>query len=92
LEDAGAAAIISSNWSNGYGVNKIFGANTKKIPIIDLSLEDYGLIYRLTVHGAKPILRLVAEAKFLGEMPAYNTIGEIRGGARSDEYVMLSAL
>lgn len=91
LEAAGAAALISSNWSNGYGVNKIFGANTKKIPTIDLSLEDYGLIYRLTENGGNPLLRLVAEAKFLGAMPTYNTIGEMRGNSKADEYVMLSA-
>ncbi|MGH7455523.1 MAG: peptidase M28, partial [bacterium] len=81
LEDAGAAAIIASNWSNGYSVNKIFGANTKKVPTFDLSLEDYGLVYRLTENGGNPILRLVAEAKSLGETPAYNTISEMRGGA-----------
>jgi len=91
LEGAGAAGIIGSNWSNGYGVNKIFGANTKKIPTIDLSLEDYGLVYRLTENNAQPLLRIVAEAKFLGETPTYNTIGEMRGGAKVDEYVMLSA-
>jgi hypothetical protein len=27
-------------------------------------------------------------AKFLDEMPAYNTIGEMRGGAKGDEYVI----
>lgn len=91
LEAAGAAGLIASNWSNGYGVNKIFGANTKKIPTIDLSLEDYGLVYRLTESGANPRIRMVAEAKFTGEAPAYNTLGEMRGGAKSDEYVMLSA-
>jgi hypothetical protein len=91
LDEAGAAGIIASNWSRGYGVNKIFGANTKKIPTIDLSLEDYGLVYRLTENGGNPVIRLVAEAKFLGAVPAYNTIGEMRGGAKSNEYVMLSA-
>lgn len=30
LEKAGAAGIIASNWSNGFGVNKIFDAYTKK--------------------------------------------------------------
>src|SRR5690606_5985192 len=45
LEKAGAAGIIASNWSAGFGVNKIFGAHTTKIPTIDLALEDYGLLY-----------------------------------------------
>ena len=91
LDETGAAGIISSGWSNGYGVNKIFGTNTKKTPAIDLSLEDYGLVYRLTENGANPVLRLVAESKFLEPLPAYNSIGEMRGSAKADEYVMLSA-
>lgn len=91
LENAGAAGIIASNWSSGYGVNKIFGANTKKIPTLDLSLEDYGLVYRLTENNAQPLLRIVAESKFTGETPTYNTIGEMRGNTKADEYVMLSA-
>jgi hypothetical protein len=41
LEKAGAAGIIGSNWSQGFGVNKIFDAYTKKIPTIDVMLEDY---------------------------------------------------
>lgn len=57
LEKAGAAGIIASNWSAGFGVNKIFSANTTKIPTVDLALEDYGLLYRLTESGVN--LRLV---------------------------------
>ncbi|RZM07705.1 MAG: hypothetical protein EOO88_51350 [Pedobacter sp.] len=55
LEKAGAAAIMASNWSAGFGVNKIFGANTTKIPTIDVSLEDYGLVYRLAEMGCREI-------------------------------------
>ena len=40
LENAGAAGIVGSNWSQGFGVNKIFDAYTKKIPTIDVMLED----------------------------------------------------
>ena len=36
LEDAGAAGIVASYWSKGFGVNKIFRASTKKIPTVDL--------------------------------------------------------
>ena len=42
IENAGAVGIVTSNWSRGFGVNKIFSARTKKIPTIDLELEDYG--------------------------------------------------
>jgi len=91
LENAGAAGIIASNWSNGFGVNKIFGANTKKIPTIDLSLEDYGLVYRLTESGNKPRLTVHAESKELGMVPTFNTIAEIKGTQKPGEFVMLSA-
>src|SRR5690606_33012237 len=40
LEKAGAAGILQSYWSKGFGANKIFGATTKEIPTIDVSLED----------------------------------------------------
>lgn len=91
LEKAGAVGIVQSNWSKGFGVNKIFGARTKKIPTVDLSLEDYGLVYRLAENGKKPKIRVVATSKELGIMPTFNTIAKIEGTEKSDEYVILSA-
>ncbi|MBA9079196.1 M20/M25/M40 family metallo-hydrolase [Rufibacter quisquiliarum] len=91
LEKAGAAGIVTSNWSNGFGVNKIFSAYTKKIPAVDIALEDYGLVYRLTESGQKPKLSIKTEAKELGMQPAFNTIAEIKGTEKPDEYVILSA-
>ena len=91
LENAGAAGIVASNWSNGFGVNKIFGANTTKIPTIDIALEDYGLLYRLTESGKKPRISVRTDSKELGLMPTYNTIAEIKGTEKPEEYVMLSA-
>lgn len=91
LEKAGAAGLVQSYWSRGFGVNKIFSARTQKIPTIDLSLEDYGLVYRLTASGQKPQLRAVAESKELGKVPTFNTIAEIKGTEKPDEYVILSA-
>jgi len=91
LEEAGAAGVIASYWSAGFGVQKIFGANTKKIPTIDIALEDYGMLYRLVENGAKPQIRLMAESKELGEKPAFNTIATIQGSEKPEEYVILSA-
>lgn len=91
IENAGAVGIIQSRWSNGFGANKIFSANTKKVPVIDLTLEDYGLLYRMAESGAKPILKLVAESKELGTVPNFNTIAEIKGTEFPDEYIILSA-
>ena len=91
LENAGAAGIVASNWSAGFGVNKIFSANTTKIPTVDLSLEDYGMLYRLTESGVNPKISVRADSKELGLVPTFNTIAEIRGTEKPEEYVMLSA-
>ncbi|MDY8135829.1 M20/M25/M40 family metallo-hydrolase [Aquimarina sp. 2201CG5-10] len=91
LEKAGAAGIVQSNWSRGFGVNKIFSARTKKIPTVDISLEDYGMLYRLVEHKAKPKIKIVAESKELGMVPTFNTIAEIKGTEKPDEYIILSA-
>jgi hypothetical protein len=91
LENAGAAGIITNNWSAGFGVDKIFGAYTKKVPSVDISLEDYGLVYRLAESGSKPRLSIRADSKENGVVPTYNTISKIKGSAKPDEYVMLSA-
>ena len=91
LEKAGAAGIIGSNWSQGFGVNKIFDAATKKIPTIDVMLEDYGLLYRLTESSKAPIISVFAQSTELGEVPTFNTLAEIKGTEKPNEYVMLSA-
>ena len=91
LEEAGAAAIFQSRWSRGFGVNKIFSARTENIPMIDISMEDYGMLWRLAEYGDAPKVRLVAESKDLGKVPTFNTIATIPGTEKPDEYIVLSA-
>ena len=91
LEKAGAAGVVMCYWSKGFGANKIFGANTRKVPTIDLSVEDYGLLYRLTESGVKPKISVRADSKENGVVPTFNTIAEIKGTEKPNEYVMLSA-
>lgn len=91
FEKSGAAGILQSRWSNGFGANKIFSANTEKIPVVDLSLEDYGMLYRLVEYGDNPKIKVVALSKELGEVPTFNTIATIPGTELPDEYVVLSA-
>ncbi|HUH29624.1 M20/M25/M40 family metallo-hydrolase [Gelidibacter sp.] len=91
LESAGAAGIVSSYWSKGFGANKIFASRTKKIPTVDIQLEDYGMLYRLVESGQKPKLKIVAESKDLGVAPTFNTVAQIKGSEKPDEYVILSA-
>jgi len=91
LEKAGAMGVVMSNWSNGFGVNKIFGAYTAKVPTIDIALEDYGLLYRLVEDGTNPKISVRADSKELGLVPTFNTIAEIKGTEKPNEYVILSA-
>ena len=91
LEKAGAAGVITCNWSAGFGVNKIFGAYTAKIPSVDIALEDYGMLYRLVESGDHPKISIQTDSKELGMVPTFNTIAEIKGSEKPDEYVMLSA-
>jgi carboxypeptidase Q len=91
LEDAGAAGIVQCDWSGEFGSNKIFGAKTKKVPTVDLLLEDYGVLYRLAESGKKPRIKVQTESRELGTVPVFNTIAEIKGTEFPDEYVILSA-
>jgi hypothetical protein len=91
LEKAGALGILTNNWSSGFGVDKIFSAYTTKIPTVDIALEDYGTLYRLVESGDNPIISIQTGSKDLGIVPSFNTIAEIKGTEKPDEYVMLSA-
>ncbi len=91
LEKAGAAGIVGCYWSSGFGVDKIFGAYTKKIPTIDIALEDYGLLYRLAESGSAPVISVRADSKETGIVPTFNTVAEIKGTEKPNEYVILSA-
>jgi hypothetical protein len=92
LEAAGVAGIVTSLWSNGWGVNKIFGATAERVPTLDVSCEDYGLMHRLASNGQGPRARLTAQAqKPAAEVPMFNVVAELRGSELPDEYVLLSA-
>jgi carboxypeptidase Q len=84
----GAAA---QQGSGGWGVIEVFETYNKTAPAVTLTCEDYSLLYRLAANNQKPVVRLDVDAKQLGEQPAFNTIGVIKGTEKPDEYVMLSA-
>ena len=70
-------------------MNKIFGTGTERTPLLDLSCESYGLVYRLAENGQEPVLRVDAQARFLGEVPVFNAFATIPGSAEPEEYVIL---
>ncbi len=92
LDSAGVAGIGTMNWSNGWGVNKIFGAVSEKVPSVDLSCEDYGLLHRLASNNQGPRVRFGIEAQSTpAEVPMFNVVAEIKGRELPNEYVLLSA-
>jgi carboxypeptidase Q len=92
LDSAGVAGIVTSLWSNGWGVNKIFGATAPRVPTIDLSCEDYGLLHRLASNNQGPRMRLTADSRTAAaEVPMFNVIAELKGRELPNEYVVLSA-
>ncbi len=91
LENAGAAGIFLNTWSGGWGSYRVFGTKARRAPVLELSLEDYNLLYRLAENGDKPVVRVVAQSRFLDPQPAFNVIGVMRGSEKPDQYVILSA-
>lgn len=91
LEENGAVAIAISNWTGIMGSNRIFGAKTKNIPMIDIANESYQQLYRLAASGKAPQLSIYVESKSKGNTPVYNTVAEIKGKEKPNEYVILSA-
>lgn len=92
LDSAGVLAIGSLTWSGGWGVNKVFDASTRRATEVDISCEDYGLLYRLVTRNVPTRVRLTAEAQETpAEVPMFNVIAELKGTELPDEYVILSA-
>lgn len=59
--------------------------------MVDIGLEDYGMLYRLVESGKDPKIKVVADSKHTDKVPTFNTIAEIKGSEKPEEYVMLSA-
>jgi hypothetical protein len=91
LEAAGVAGIITSRPKDAWGTIEIFDTYNRRAPAVTLSCEDYGLVYRLTERNQGPRLRLNLDAELLGEQPIFNTVATIPGGARANEYILLSS-
>jgi len=91
LDEAGVAGILTSNWSEGWGVNKVFDTVARRAVALDISCEDYGLLYRMAVRGENPELRVDADPQDLGMNPLFNVVAELPGTELPQEYVLLSA-
>jgi hypothetical protein len=92
LDSAGVIGIGTLTWSGGWGVDKIFGANAERVPTVDISCEDYGLLYRMATNKWAPRVRLTAESQATpAEVPMFDVVAELKGTELPNEYVLLSA-
>ena len=91
LDSAGAAGVLTSIWSGGWGATRVFSGRTDRAVALDVSCEDYGLLARLAANGQGPRVRVSVESRELGEVPEFNVVAELRGTERPNEYVILGA-
>ena len=91
LEEGGVAGVITSRPKDAWGTIEVFETYNTRAPVVALSCEDYGLVFRLTENRQNPLIRMNLDADLQGEQPVFNTIAEIRGSEKPNEYVMLSA-
>jgi carboxypeptidase Q len=91
LKDAGAHGALTFQFSAYPGINKVFGSPAQQVPTIDVSCEDYGLLYRLAQNKQGPKMQLYIDAVKYDERPIGNVIAEIKGTTKPNEYVVLSA-
>ena len=59
--------------------------------MVNLSCEDYGLLWRLAENGDHPRVKISVDAQFLGDFPVENTIARIPGTQLPDETIVLTA-
>jgi carboxypeptidase Q len=90
-KDAGVAGILSTYWSGYPGTDKVFGNPRQQVPTVDVTCEDWNLLYRLAENHQGPRVRLSADSRSLGEKPVFNVIASIKGSEHPDEYIVLSA-
>ena len=98
LRAAGVAGVISGSGSP-YGTIRGGGdwsatdpRSPIPVPTVIIAQEQYNEIYRNVTNGVPVRVQLNVQNRFLtDDLNAYNTLGDIRGTDKPDEYVMIGA-
>lgn len=98
LAREGVAAILEPS-ERAYGILRLGGSAAGREPgapppppQLVVSHEQYGQMYRNVQRGIEVRLEVNVQNRFLeDDVRAYNTLGEIPGTDRRDEYVMIGA-
>lgn len=67
---------------------------SNRLPRVNVAHNHYDLLYRMATNptGPRPRLELEVSNKFIpGPVKVFNTVGEIKGGEKPDEYVVVGA-
>ncbi|HEY5085759.1 MAG TPA: M20/M25/M40 family metallo-hydrolase [Gemmatimonadaceae bacterium] len=98
LRAAGVAGVIAGS-GTAYGTIRGGGDWSATnpdapipVPTVIIQQEQYNQIYRNVTSGVPVAIQLNVQNKFLtSDLNAYNTLGDIRGTDKADEYVMIGA-
>jgi len=82
-----------SQWA--YGILRVGGVNrndANPLPALVISHDHYGQLWRNAVNGVPARVEINVQNRFLdADRQAYNTLAEIPGTEKRDEYVMIGA-
>jgi len=92
LSDAGKHFGLLMTGGGWRGTDRPSASN--RLPTLSVAHNHYELLHRLATRGgsAKTRIEIEVENKFIaGPLAVYNTVGEIKGSEKPDEFVVLGA-
>ncbi|HEY0671067.1 MAG TPA: M28 family peptidase, partial [Longimicrobiales bacterium] len=96
IREGVAAVLAPSNWQ--YSVLRVGGGSGRNLdrpippPALVVSIEQYGQIFRNVQRGVPVRIELNVQNQFhTADTRAYNTLGDLPGTDKADEYIMLGA-
>ena len=98
LREEGVAAILTRS-SRQYGIVRGGGStpgrdvnNPEPLPQVVVSAEQYGQMYRAVERGVPVEVEINVQNRFYSDdLQAYNTLADLPGTDKADEYIMLGA-
>jgi hypothetical protein len=96
MREEGAAGILSPS-SRNYGILRSTSnragmdpTQPEPLPQLVVAMEQYSQIYRNLEHDVRVQVEVNVQNRFFSEdLNAYNVLGEIPGGDKAEEYVMI---
>jgi len=96
LAEGAAAMLRQSTWR--YGIILVSGGGSREagapegLPILVVSSDQYGQLYRSAMNGEAVRIEANIQNRFhTDDTQAYNTLADLPGKDKADEYVMLGA-